>query len=351
MRHRRSRPQLKNTPPTPGCGAGKSDGEWISELVALRLRVMALSNFELSAFLELAEYGHLIGLVIAPPYADALLVRFVSLLDTEIATALARDCQMLRQAWPGGDLACATCTYTAGLLELCELPRATPERLAAIRAMALQLAAKPDEKWFRHRSFFLYRLFPLLALTGGLEGALGQRIEILACEEEWRYLEEHYPDNADDPLFEGVAERCVQGLSVLLAGQAWEADSLLGEDELAQAEINALLDSWCGSDKEFATALPYLLQPLDDAQTGRVLAEIGWSGTYSLVRFLARCPDMELVRRVLRNCPDHRQDSLIAALTSWCDSVEQQEKPKRGIRGWLTRRYRTSRRLTTQEAQ
>lgn len=351
MRHRRPRPHLKNTPPIPGCGAGRSDGEWIGELVALRSRVMALSNFELRAFLELVEYGHLIGLVIAPPYEAALLARFVSLLDTEIATVLARDCRMLRQSWPGGDLACATCTHTAALLELCELPCATPERIAAIQTMVLQLAAKPDENWFRQRSFFLYQLFPWLALTGGLEGALGLRIETLACEEEWRYLEAHYPDYAEAPLFESVAERCTQGLSALLAGQDWKADILLGEEELAQAEINVLLDSWWVPDKESATALPYLLQPLNDTQTGLLLAEIGWSGTSSLVRFLAQCTDMEMVGRVLRNCPGHRQDSLIAALSAWCDDVEQQEKPKRGIREWLTRCCRAWRRLTAQEVQ
>jgi len=346
-------PELKNTLPTPGCGAGKSDAEWIGELVAFRSRMLALSNFELSAMLSFSEYGDLIGLVIAPPYDATLLERLVSLLDEEVGKALSRDCRMLRHAWPGSDLACRTCENVAGLLEFFDIPRASAERMAALRTMALELASKPDTSWFLQRYFFLYQLFPIISLAGGLEGELGLRIEALACEEEWRYLEAHYPDYADEPLFEGVANWCEQGLTAMLVGQAWEPERELLDDDLAQDEINALLDSWWGPNKERATALLNLLKPMDDEQIRLILANMEWSGAYSVVLFLASCKDMEFVRRVLRNCPEQVQGTLIATLVAWCDEadVRKKEEANRGMRRWLNQFRESLHRVTGKDRQ
>ena len=321
-------PRLENTPPVPGCGAGRTDAEWLEELIAYRPRLMALSVSEMDGVLMFAEYGDLVGLVISPPFDKALLERFCAQLDQTVATTLARDCATYRDAFPGADLACGTCERLNGIMQLFELPRASSEEAEAIRAMTLQLAAQDDPRWFRERSFFLFQLFPLLTLTGGLEGELGSRIEAISNDEEWRYLERYYPSPDDEPLFAAVADRCEQGLKALLAGEPWQVGSLVGEyRELAQAEIDALLDSCYWRESEAAPCLPNLLRALDEEKVGSMLSDIGTIATFSLVRLLAVSKDAALARKLLHNYPERRRNTLISALMASCAKAEEGTAP------------------------
>ena len=316
-------PKLENTPPVPGCGAGRTDVEWLEELIDYRPRLMALSSFEMDSVLIFAEYGDLVGLVISPPFDKALLERFCAQLDPQAATTLMRDCATYRDAFPGADLACGTCERLNGMMQLFELPRASPEEVEAIRTMTLQLAARDDPRWFHERSFFLFQIFPLLKLTGGLEGALGSRIEVISNDEEWQYLERCYSGTDDEPLFAGAADRCERGLKALLDGKPWETDSLVGEKkELARAEIEALLDSSYGMESEAAPCLPNLFRALDDDEVCNVLSNIGTLATFSLARILAASKDAALARKLLNNYPERRRKVLISALAASCAKAE-----------------------------
>ncbi|MBP1682147.1 MAG: hypothetical protein H6Q35_2486 [Proteobacteria bacterium] len=237
-------PKLCNSPVVPGCGTHRSEREWAAAIADLRPRCMALGYGELCALLREMELGDLTGLVISAPYDAELLGKFQQGLSAVVGEMLAEDCAQHGENLLDADLACGTQARSNAALTSVEARRATPDQLARLLPLARQLAAYSGDLWYREAWLPSAALYPLMTLTGGLDGALGQRIKALASR--WEFFVEDYPDCADEPFPRELAEQALSGLPALLAGQPWpfaEADDALGDDELDEweNEMKALL--------------------------------------------------------------------------------------------------------------
>lgn len=245
-------PRLCNTPVVPGCGAHRTQHQWATAITDLRPRLMALAYGELCTLLRDMELGDLTGLVISVPYDAELLEKFRQGLSDVVGEMLAEDCAKYGESWLDADLACSTLARSDAALTAVEARRATPDQLARLLPLARQLAAFPGERWYREGWLPSAALYPLMTLTGGLDGALGQRVKALASR--WEFFVEDYPDCADEPFPRELAEQALSGLPALLAGQPWpfaEADAAL-DDEMDEweNEMQALLASIDDTGKE-----------------------------------------------------------------------------------------------------
>jgi len=244
-------PRLCNSPVAPGCGAHRSEAQWAAAIAELRPRFMALGYSELCGLLRDMELGDLTGLVISVPYDAELLGKFQQGLSEAVGEMLADDCAKYGESRLNADLACGTLARSDAALAAVEARRATPDQLARLLPLAGQLAAFSGEHWYREGWLPSAALYPLMTLTGGLDGALGQRVKALASR--WEFFVEDYPDCADEPLARELAEQALTGLPALLAGQPWpfaETDDAVDDDEL---------DEW-------ENEMKALLAPIDDKE-------------------------------------------------------------------------------------
>lgn len=241
-------PILCNSAVVSGSGAYRSEQEWATALADLRPRFMVMAYRELCDLLRRMELGDLIGLVISPPYSGELLAKLQEGLSEAVGAMLAEDCAKYGESWLNADLACGTHTRSEAALSAIEAQRATPDQLEQLRPLALQLAASPEENWFREAWLPTAAVNPLVTLTGGLEGSLGQRIKSLASTRTWEFILEDYPDRVDEPLSRKLAEQALTGVPALLAGKPWPFDNkenYLDDDEMDEweREMEALLHS------------------------------------------------------------------------------------------------------------
>jgi hypothetical protein len=228
-------PRLINSPPVAGAGDHRSEAEWSEVIAALRSRFMVLSYGELCDLLRQMEFGDLIGLIISPPFGDDLLHKFQEGLSTPVGAMLADDCAKHGENRLSADLACGTHARSDAALCAIETKRATHDQRNQLRPLALQLAEFSGEDWYREARLPTEALYPLISITGGLDGAFGQRIKALSSPSTWAFLQEDYPDQSDEPLPRKIAEQALSDLPALLAGQPWPFDSndgYLDDDEM-----------------------------------------------------------------------------------------------------------------------
>ncbi len=231
-------PKLINSTPQPGAGAARSDAEWAMALAELRPHWLALSHGELCTLLRETEFGDLIGLVISPPFSAELLGKWQSGLSAAVAQQVISDCARYGERRLDADLAHGIHQRSTALLDACAAQRATPAQLIALQPLVVQLAALPDDGWYRQAQLPSATLLPFMALTGGLDGPFGQRLQALADPQFWQMCADDYLDAAAEPLPRPLAEACLSGIPALLAGQAWPFAS--EDDCLSPAE----LDDW-----------------------------------------------------------------------------------------------------------
>lgn len=233
-------PRLINSPPVAGAGGHRSEVEWAEAIAALRPRFMVLSYGELCDLLREMELGDLTGLIISPPFGDNLLHKFKGGLSELVGTMLADHCAKYGEKRLCADLAGGTYTRSDAALCAVEAKRATPDQLDQLRPLALQLAAFFGEDWYGEIGLPTEALYPLIALTGGLDDSLGQRVKALASPRAWESLVEDYPDQAGEPLSRKLAEQALTGIPALLAGQRWPFDDKNGY--FTDVEMNEFFD-------------------------------------------------------------------------------------------------------------
>lgn len=241
-------PKLINTAPQAGAGAGRNAAEWGADLAALRARLLALSAGELVDLLHEMEFGDLVGLVISPPFATDLLGKWQSGLSAAVSQILVSDCARYGERQLDADLAAGILQRSSERLAACEQRRATDEQLITLQALVLQLAALADDGWYRREQLPTATLLPFVALTGGIDGPFGRRLQSLASPAFWQMCVDDYPAAATEPLPRPLAEQALSGIPALLAGQDWpfasNTDSLSAEEMASWlAEMETLLQT------------------------------------------------------------------------------------------------------------
>lgn len=241
-------PKLINTAPQAGAGAGRSAAEWAAAIAALRPRLQALSAGELIDLLHDMEFGDLVGLVISPPFASDLLGQWQSGLSAAVSQILVSDCARYGERQLDADLAAGILQRSSVRLAACEQRRATDAQLIALQPLVLQLAALADDGWYHRQQLPSETLLPFIALTGGIDGPFGRRLQSLASPAFWQMCLDDYPAAATEPLPRPLAEQALSGIAALLAGQDWpfasDADGLSAEEMSSWlAEMETLLQA------------------------------------------------------------------------------------------------------------
>jgi hypothetical protein len=165
-----------------------------------------------------------------------LLSKFQTGLSQVVREMLAEDCARSGERSLGADLACGTLARSEAALAVIEYRRANTEQLERLRPLALQLAALPNGSWYLEARLPIDLFYPLVALTGGLDGVFAQRLQMLGSEKAWAYFREDYLDTAEEPLARTLAEQAVVGIPALLDGQPWpfSEDQALDREDLDQ---------------------------------------------------------------------------------------------------------------------
>lgn len=232
----RAIPQLVNSAPIPGAGAQYSEAQWSERIDSLRPRFLALSYRELCHLLRQMELGDLVGLVISPPFGQALLDKLQEGLSEAVAEMLVKDCRQYGERFLGVDLARGTYTRSVARLAAIEAERASPEQIAKLVPLAQQLAALADTSWYE-KSLPISLLAPLTQITGGLEGPFGQRILELGSEGFRKMFMEDYAADAGEPVSKELADEALVGIPALIVGNGWPVQQV--KTQLSSEELDA----------------------------------------------------------------------------------------------------------------
>lgn len=209
-------------PPEPDPADRELDAvSWAALLDTLRPRLLALTPHELCDFCREAHYHDLFGLVVSAPLSEAVLDRLRAALTPAVFDMLAKDCAEHGPSLLGADLACGTFKRLDALLMRFMAARATPEQMARLEALALQMA-RLDEALLETVLTHLRGAYldALMKSSGGATGELARRLRAHFDDNTWELLQ-RYADT--EPISAEEAEEAIVELPVALTGQDWKS--------------------------------------------------------------------------------------------------------------------------------
>lgn len=213
-------PKLHSPEPDPA-GRELDEVSWAARIDRLRPRLLALAPRELCDFCREAHYHDLFGLVVSTPLSEAALERLRAALTPAVFDMLAKDCAEHGPSLLGADLACGAFKRLDTLLTRFMAARATPEQVARLEALALQMA-RLDETLLETVLTNLRGAYldALMKSSGGGTGELARRLRAHFDDKTWELLQ-RYADA--EPISAEEAEEAIVELPVALTGQDWKS--------------------------------------------------------------------------------------------------------------------------------